>query len=62
MSNGSHSDIGAVRSVWRYPVKSMMGEALSLIQVNAHGLQGDRVYAILDGADGKVATAKTPKK
>jgi len=62
VSNPSESEIGAVQSLWRYPVKSMMGEALSLAQVNAHGLHGDRVYAIVDGADGKVATAKNPHK
>ena len=62
MLNVSQSDVGAIRSVWRYPVKSMRGEALSLAQINPHGLQGDRVYAILDGVDGKVATAKNPQK
>jgi len=60
VSNVSQSEIGAVQSLWRYPVKSMMGEALSIVQVNAHGFQGDRVYAIVDGVDGKVATAKNP--
>ncbi|MEX0830838.1 MAG: MOSC N-terminal beta barrel domain-containing protein [Nitrospirales bacterium] len=62
MSNASESVVGTVQSLWRYPVKSMMGEALSLAQVNAYGLQGDRVYAIVDGPDGKVATAKNPHK
>jgi len=58
VSNVAQSEIGAVQSLWRYPVKSMMGEALSIAQVNAHGVHGDRVYAIVDGIDGKVATAK----
>ncbi len=62
MSNVSQTDIGIVRSLWRYPVKSMKGEALSFTQVNAKGFLGDRMYAILDGADGRVATAKNPKK
>lgn len=62
MSEVSQSEIGMVQSLWRYPVKSMGGEALSLAQVNSHGFQGDRVYAILDAADGKVATAKNPQK
>jgi MOSC domain-containing protein len=30
--------------------------------VGDHGLLGDRVYALLDRADGKVATAKNPRK
>ncbi|GJL69773.1 MAG: molybdenum cofactor biosynthesis protein [Nitrospirales bacterium] len=62
MRNVSQTEMGVVQSLWRYPVKSMRGEALSLAQVTAHGLQGDRVYGILDGGDGKVATAKNPKK
>ena len=33
-----------------------------MAHVNAHGFLGDRVYAILDRADGKVATAKNPLK
>lgn len=62
MSEVSQSEIGMVQSLWRYPVKSMGGEALSIAQVTAHGLVGDRAYAILDRADGKVATAKNPNK
>ncbi|MDH3504299.1 MAG: MOSC domain-containing protein [Nitrospirota bacterium] len=62
MSDVPQSEIGMVQFLWRYPVKSMRGETLSFAQVNAYGLVGDRVYAILDGADGKVATAKNPKK
>jgi len=62
MTNASPAGIGAVMSLWRYPVKSMMGEELSMAHVNAHGFLGDRVYAILDRADGKVATAKNPLK
>ena len=62
MSNAMHTDIGAVVSLWRYPVKSMLGEELHTAQVRDHGLLGDRAYALLDNADGKVATAKNPRK
>ena len=48
--------------MWRYPVKSMAGEELSRAQVKNHGICGDRSYAILDHSDGKVATAKNPRK
>ena len=48
--------------MWRYPVKSMMGEELSLAQVGDCGIAGDRSYAILDYADGNIATAKNPRK
>ena len=40
----------------------MMGEELSIAQVKDHGLVGDRVYALLDSSDGKVASAKNPRK
>jgi uncharacterized protein YcbX len=40
----------------------MMGEELNAAQVTEHGLRGDRAYALVDCADGKVATAKNPRK
>lgn len=54
--------VGSALSLWRYPVKSMMGEELYATEVTARGLLGDRAYALVDGTDGKVATAKNPKK
>jgi uncharacterized protein YcbX len=54
--------LGAVGSLWRYPVKSMMGEELNAAEVTERGLRGDRAYALVDCADGKVATAKNPRK
>src|SRR6266542_736676 len=56
------TELGAVGSLWRYPVKSMMGEELNAAEVTDRGLRGDRVYALVDRADGKVATAKNPRK
>src|SRR6266704_4297804 len=53
---------GSVASLWRYPVKSMLGEELSATEVTERGLLGDRAYALVDSADGKAATAKNPKK
>jgi uncharacterized protein len=62
MSNATPTEIGAIVSLWRYPVKSMLGEALQTTLVGEHGLHGDRAYALVDRADGKVATAKNPRK
>jgi len=56
------TDIATVGSLWRYPVKSMMGEELNAAEVPERGLCGDRAYALVDRADGKVATAKNPRK
>jgi uncharacterized protein YcbX len=56
------TDSGAVVALWRYPVKSMMGEELTTIHLSDRGLLGDRAYGLLDSTDGKVATAKNPRK
>jgi hypothetical protein len=40
----------------------MLGEESSAIEVTEGGLLGDRAYALVDGADGKAATAKNPRK
>ena len=54
--------LGSVVSLWRYPVKSMMGEELNAADVTKGGLLGDRAYALVDSSDGKVASAKNPQK
>lgn len=56
------TEMGKVASLWRYPVKSMRGEELPAAELTEYGLLGDRAYALIDGADGKVATAKNPGK
>jgi uncharacterized protein YcbX len=53
---------GKVVSIWRYPVKSMLGEELNSSYVTERGLVGDRSYAVLDQETGKVASAKNPRK
>ncbi len=53
---------GHVAELRRYPVKSMLGEALESVEFGAGGMLGDRTYAIVDPETGKVASAKNPKK
>jgi len=48
--------------LWRYPVKSMMGEELNAAEVTERGLVGDRRFALVDTSTGKVAGAKNPRK
>jgi uncharacterized protein YcbX len=62
MSDAVQGDVGSVISLWRYPVKSMLGEELDATDVTDRGLTGDRAYAIVDSTDGKVASAKNPRK
>lgn len=54
--------IGSVISLWRYPVKSMLGEELNAADVTERGLLGDRTFALIEPATGKVASAKNPRK
>ncbi len=52
---------GAIVALWRYPIKSMIGEELDVAVITARGLRGDRAYALLDQSSGKVASAKHPR-
>src|SRR4051812_8416000 len=52
----------SVRSLHRYPVKSMLGEALDEVELGPAGVPGDRGYAVIDAEDGTVASAKHPRK
>jgi uncharacterized protein YcbX len=40
-------EIGRVRALWRYPVKSMAAEPLEAVDVSWHGLAGDRRWAFV---------------
>ena len=48
----------AVAELWRYPVKSLGGERLDRAAVGAHGLEGDRQWALFDVATGFGLTAR----
>jgi uncharacterized protein YcbX len=60
--NQAQKSTGKVVSIWRYPVKSMLGEELNSSYITERGLVGDRVYALIDQQTGKVASAKNPVK
>src|SRR5260370_23667280 len=62
MPNTASTLVGEVEELWRYPVKSMMGEQLTAAEVAENGLLGDRAYALRDTSYGKIATAKNPRK
>ncbi len=53
---------GTVAALWRYPVKSMMGEELNSCDITDRGLLGDRQFAVVDRSTGKVGGAKNPRK
>lgn len=60
--NKARTATGTVVSLWRYPVKSMLGEELNSSYVTERGLIGDRAYALIDQKTGKAASAKNPRK
>jgi hypothetical protein len=47
-----------VVELWRYPVKSLQGERLAAVNVEADGLEGDRRWGIRDEATGRVLTGR----
>lgn len=47
--------VGQVTEIWRYPVSSLAGEALSEASVAATGLLGDRRWGAVDAAGGTIA-------
>src|SRR5215204_6770342 len=53
--------VGTVQGLWRFPVKSMLGEKLEAVDLGEGGVVGDRAYAIVDRETGKVASAKHSK-
>ena len=56
------TNAGTVVGLWRYPVKSMMGEELNATEITERGLLGDRHFALVDAETRKVAGAKNPRK
>jgi len=54
--------VGSVGALYRYPVKSMMGEELNATIFGSKGVVGDRLFALSDPETGKIASAKNPSK
>lgn len=52
---------GRVSRLWRYPVKSMLGEECAHLDVNERGAAGDRLFAVRD-IDGKFGSGKTTRR
>jgi uncharacterized protein len=54
--------VGSIATLWRYPIKSMQGEELNAVALVDGSLLGDRQFALIDTATGKVVSAKNPRK
>lgn len=62
MASMQKSEAGRVVAIWRYPVKSMMGEELNATELTERGVLGDRALALVDAENGKVVSAKNPRR
>ena len=49
--------VGVVAELFRYPVKSMLGEKLDELEIGSSGVVGDRVFALRE-ANGRIVSAK----
>jgi uncharacterized protein len=47
-----------LKEIWRYPVKSMAGEALGEAELGVSGITGDRAVQVFSG-HGRIVTART---
>jgi uncharacterized protein YcbX len=59
MSNTAQNELGSVVSLWRYPIKSMMGEELNATEVTKRELLWDRAYALVTGPTGRRRPPRT---
>ena len=51
-----------VARIFRYPVKSMLGEELTQARIDGRGVVGDRAYAVVDPVENRVGSAKIAHK
>ena len=61
MNTTTAAPAGLIGSLHRYPVKSLLGETAGSLDLDQHGVIGDRALALIDCTTGKVATAKQPR-
>jgi uncharacterized protein len=58
MTSGAHDDEMRVVSLWRFPVKSMQGEACDQLDFERNGVANDRAFGVLDVQSGTILSAK----
>ncbi len=53
--------VATVVELWRYPVKSLLGEAMDEVEVEERGVVGNRLYAVTD-RQGKLGSGKMSRR
>ncbi|MCR6501558.1 MOSC domain-containing protein [Shinella sp. CPCC 101442] len=53
---------GTIRELWRYPVSSLTGERLDLIDLDATGVAGDRQWGLFDAGSMAVAAPESERR
>src|SRR6266513_2891863 len=61
-SPSGQARVGSVAALWRYPVKSMMGEELNACDVTERGLLGDRQFALEEARPGDRPSGPTAEE
>ncbi|MEM2871271.1 MAG: MOSC N-terminal beta barrel domain-containing protein [Candidatus Caldarchaeum sp.] len=49
---------GSVVGLYRFPVKSLLGEEMEVVYASPHGFDGDRLYAVVEPETGFAVSAK----
>ena len=52
---------GHVVALWRYPVKSMLGEECTAVELETRGVAGDRLFALRD-REGRLGSGKNSRR
>lgn len=53
---------GTIKELWRYPVSSVAGEKMEVLEVTASGVTGDRLLCLVDTGNGQpAAPEKEPR-
>lgn len=53
--------VGRVAELWRYPVKSLVGERLPAVPIEERGIAADRLWSVRD-TDGKFGSGKSTRR
>ena len=62
MSTPARDSPGRIAGLWRYPASSLGGESLTELAVGTDGVQGDRLFGLVDAATGEIARPDANQK